>query len=83
MYNAAIGSQGQAELVAQLVAGLARMDPKGSGRMLRRLILNRCELAFDLTPPPGLLKVQTVPQCDPLAASSFPSTFDSRDVVEL
>lgn len=56
VYGVGIGSHEKAALVAQLLAGLARTDPQRSGRLLQRLIAQRCERALTLTPPPGVPK---------------------------
>lgn len=52
MYQAAVG--GKAEAVAGALATLVALESGGgNARLLRRLLLTRCEEAFDLSPPPG------------------------------
>lgn len=53
MYRAATSGPDKALAVAQLLGEVLALDPSGNGRQLRRLLLTRCEKAFDLSPPPG------------------------------
>lgn len=54
MYEAA--DAGKAEAVAATLAALVALEScggSGHARLLRRLLVTRCEKAFDLAPPPG------------------------------
>lgn len=57
LYAAATGGRSQADAVSAAVAALLELDRVGQGsgnaRLLRRRLLERCEKAFDLSPPPG------------------------------
>jgi hypothetical protein len=56
IYDAALGRPEQAGLVAALLSQVVTLSPQGNGKALRRHVLERCEKAFELTPPPGKTK---------------------------